>query len=336
MNKLNTIAISIIVFGALVFFHELGHFLVAKLCDIKVNEFSLGFGPILVSLKKGETLYSIRALPLGGYVKMEGEDEKTGDPRAFSNKPVGARMAVVISGPMMNLLMAVILISLIGFFSGVATTKVTVIPNSPAELAGIKDGDIIAAIDDKKISSWDETVSIISQKPNQTLEIEILRNGEKKEILVKTEQEPETGRGVIGIKSVVIRYSPLHSLKTGIQKTLWASSMILSSIPRLLTGRGLSDLVGPLGIAHMVGEAARVGIFNVLYLTAFISINLGLLNLLPVPALDGSRLVFLFVEFLRGKPIDPEKEGMIHFLGFALLMLLMVFVLYRDFMRLYM
>ncbi|MCF6096729.1 RIP metalloprotease RseP [Thermovorax subterraneus] len=336
MNKLNTIAISIIVFGALVFFHELGHFLVAKLCSIKVNEFSLGFGPTLVSFKKGETLYSVRALPLGGYVKMEGEDEKSGDPRAFSNKPVGARMAVVIAGPMMNLLMAVILISLIGFFGGVATTKVEVIPNSPAELAGIKDGDIIVAIDNKKISSWDETVSIISQKPNQTLELEILRNGEKKEISVTAKQEPETGRGVIGIKSVVIRYSLLYSVKTGVQKTFWASGMILSSIPRLLTGRGLSDLVGPLGIAHMVGEAARFGIFNVLYLTAFISINLGLLNLLPVPALDGSRLVFLLVEFLRGKPIDPEKEGVIHFLGFALLMLLMAFVLYRDFMRLYM
>jgi len=331
---LKTIAVSVIVFGALVFFHELGHFLVAKLCGIKVNEFSLGFGPILASVRKGETLYSIRVLPLGGYVKMEGEDEKTGDPRGFCNKPVWARIAVVISGPLMNLLMAVILISLIGFFSGVTTTKVTVVPNSPAELAGIKDGDIITAIDNEKISSWDQAVNIISQKPNQTLAIEIMRNGERKEVLVNSDQEAETGRGIIGIKSVIIKYSPFQSLKSGIQKTLWASSLILSSLPRLFTGRGFSDLVGPLGIAYMVGEAARVGVFNVLYLTAFISINLGLFNLLPVPALDGSRLVFFLVELLRGKPVDPEKEGMIHFVGFVLLMFLMAFVFYRDITRL--
>ncbi|MCG0275025.1 MAG: RIP metalloprotease RseP [Thermosediminibacteraceae bacterium] len=333
---MSTLITSIIVFGALLFFHELGHFTVAKLCGIKVNEFSLGFGPGLFSFKKDETQYSIRILPFGGYVKMEGEDEKTQDPRAFSNKPVGSRMAVIIAGPLMNLSMAVILIAWIGFFAGVATTKVTVIPGSPAEHAGIKNGDIITAINDQRISSWDQTVSIISQKPNQTLKVEVLRDGEKKAFYVKTMVDQDTGRGIIGIKSTVVRYSLLQSLKSGIQRTMWASSMILTSIPQLFSGKGVSDLVGPLGIAHMVSEAARVGIYNVLSLTAFISINLGLINLLPFPALDGSRLVFLLVEFLRGKPIDPEKEGMIHFLGFALLMLLMVFVLYRDLIRFYM
>ncbi|TYP54281.1 RIP metalloprotease RseP [Thermosediminibacter litoriperuensis] len=331
-----TLIVSIIVFGALIFFHELGHFVTAKLCGIKVNEFSLGFGPGVFSVKKGETLYSVRVLPLGGYVRMEGENEKTQDPRAFSNKSVPARMAVIIAGPMMNLVLAVILIAVIGFFAGVATTKVTVIPGSPADISGIEDGDVILAVDDRKVGSWDETVSLISQRPNQTLKVEVLRDGRKMAFNVKSLVDPDTKRGIIGIKSVIIRYSPLQSLMSGIQKTLWISSMIFTSIPQLVGGKGVADLVGPLGIVHLVGEAARVGIFNVLYLTAFISINLGLINLLPIPALDGSRLIFLVVEFLRGKPVDPEKEGLIHFIGFALLMILMGFVLYRDFVRLYM
>ncbi|ADL08006.1 RIP metalloprotease RseP [Thermosediminibacter oceani] len=333
---MNTIIVSIIVFGVLIFVHEFGHFITAKLCGIKVNEFSMGFGPGIFSVKKGETLYSIRMLPLGGYVRMEGEDEKTQDPRAFSNKPVPARMAVIIAGPLMNLVLAVILIAIIGFFAGVPTTKVTVMPGSPADISGIKDGDVILTVDDRKVGSWDEAVNLISQRPNQTLKVEVLRDGRKMAFNVKTSVDPDTKRGIIGIKTVITRYSLLESLKSGIQKTLWVSSMIFASIPQLIGGKGVADLVGPLGIVHLVGEAAKVGVFNVLYLTAFISINLGLINLLPIPAMDGSRLVFLVVEFLRGKPVDPEKEGLIHFIGFALLMILMCFVLYRDFVRLYM
>jgi regulator of sigma E protease len=330
VKALQTLVPSVIVFGMLVFFHELGHFVFAKISDIKVNEFSLGFGPQILSIKSKETDYSIRILPFGGYVKMEGEDSKTSNPRAFNNKPALTRLGVVLAGPVMNFILAILLLAIISFSSGIATTQVTVIPGEPAQRAGIRSNDHIYAIDNQRVDSWDEVVDLISKKPNEKIAVTVLRDGNYIKYIVDTAVEPETQRGIIGIKTVVVKNSLSKSLKFGAQKTFWISKMILVGISQMISGKVEVDVMGPLGLVHIVGEAAKIGAYQLLYIAAIISINLGLFNLFPIPALDGGRGVFLALELLRGKPIEPEKEGLIHFIGFALLMFLMVIVLFKD------
>lgn len=276
---LQTLVPSIVVFGMLVFFHELGHFIFAKISDIKVNEFSLGFGPQIISIKSKETDYSVRILPFGGYVKMEGEDLKTSDPRAFSNKTVFARLGVVLAGPMMNFMLAILLLALISFFSGIATTQITVIPGEPAELAGIRNKDRIYAVNNMRVSSWDEVVDLISKKPNEKIAVTVLREGNYIVFNVNTAIEPKTQRGIIGIQTVVVKHSFSKSLKFGVQKTFWISKTILVGLSQMLRGKVKADVVGPLGMVHIVGEAAKVGVFQLLYIASIISINLGLFNL---------------------------------------------------------
>jgi len=327
---LQTLVSSIFVFGMLVFFHELGHFIVAKLSDIKVNEFSLGFGPQIIGIKSKETHYSIRILPFGGYVKMEGEDSQTNDPRAFNNKSPLTRLGVILAGPLMNFVLAILLLAIIGFFSGVTSTQVTVTPGDPAELSGIQNYDKIYAIDNYRVNSWEEVVEIISSKPNQEITVTVIRDGKYIDYSVKTKVEPGTQRGIIGIKTVIQKHSIIESIKYGFEKTFWILKMILLGIFQMLTGKVKAEIVGPVGMVHIVGEAAKTGVYQLLYIAAIISANLGMFNLFPVPALDGGRGIFLMVEMLRGKPVEPEKEGLIHFIGFALLMFLMIIVLFKD------
>lgn len=327
---MQTILSSILVFGMLIFFHELGHFIVAKLSDIKVNEFSLGLGPQLISMKLKETHYSIRLLPFGGYVKMEGEDTDTSDPRAFNNKSALVRLGVILAGPLMNFILAILLLGIIGFYSGVPTRQVTVTPGEPAKISGIQDNDIIHAIDGRKVGHWEEIVEIISGRHNEKISVTVIRDGKYIDYDVTTTVEPKTQRGIIGIKSVMQKYSVLESIKYGYKKTVLILKLILVGIYQVLTGKVKADVVGPVGLAHIVGEAAKIGVYQVLYIAAVISANLGLFNLFPIPALDGGRGIFLVFELLRGKPVEPEKEGLIHFIGFALLMFLMILILFKD------
>lgn len=327
---MQTILSSILVFGMLIFFHELGHFIVAKLSDIKVNEFSLGLGPQLISMKLKETHYSIRLLPFGGYVKMEGDDTDTSDPRAFNNKSALVRLGVILAGPLMNFILAILLLGIIGFYSGVPTRQVTVTPGEPAEISGIQDNDIIHAIDGRKVGHWEEIVEIISGRHNEKISVTVIRDGKYIDYDVTTTVEPKTQRGIIGIKSVMQKYSVLESIKYGYKKTVLILKLILVGIYQVLTGKVKADVVGPVGLAHIVGEAAKIGVYQVLYIAAVISANLGLFNLFPIPALDGGRGIFLVFELLRGKPVEPEKEGLIHFIGFALLMFLMILILFKD------
>ncbi|MDD4569035.1 MAG: M50 family metallopeptidase, partial [Tepidanaerobacteraceae bacterium] len=170
----------------------------------------------------------------------------------------------------------------------------------------------------------------ISKKPNEKIAITVIRDGEHIFYSMETSVEPDTQRGIIGIKTVVAKHSLSKSLMFGVQKTFWISKMILQGLFQMLRGQVKVDVVGPLGMVHIVGEAAKIGVFQLLYIAALISINLGLFNLFPIPALDGGRAIFFVAEILRGKPVEPEKEGLIHFIGFALLMLLMVIVLFKD------
>lgn len=335
-----TIVASVFVFGLMILFHELGHFIMAKRTGITVTEFAMGFGPKLISKQYKETEYSLRIFPLGGFVKLLGEDAEEFEAQegSFQNHPVKNRFAVIAAGPLMNFLLAVVLFSLIYFlFLGVPSVPVQIgliVEESRAEEAGLAVGDSILTIDEEPMSSWEQIVENISANPETPLEIIIDRDGEVKEFYLVPEKEPETGKGFIGIGPKNIKFKLLPSLKLGIQNTWTFLNFIFLSIIQMLTGKIPAEIAGPVGIIQIVGEVAQTGIINLLSLAAVLSINLGLFNLLPIPALDGSRLIFLLIEAVRGKAVDPKKESFVHFVGFALLIALMIVIAYRDFIRL--
>ncbi|WZL74881.1 RIP metalloprotease RseP [Clostridiaceae bacterium 35-E11] len=331
---METVFVALLVFGVLVVFHEFGHFGIAKLVGIKVHEFAIGMGPRILKLKGSETEYSIRIFPIGGYVKMEGEDEASQDERSFNNKPLWARILVIIAGPFMNFILAILLFAIIFYSIGFATTTIdTVTAGFPAELAGIKPGDKIISIEGEKINSWDEIVKIINTSDEKTLEIVLTRNDIEKIVYVKPVINNETKQIIIGI-SPTIEKSFADSIKTSFNRVVFVMEGMLDFFVKLFGGKASAeDVVGPVGIIHLVGQAAKTNIYNVLSLAALISVNLGIVNLLPIPALDGGRLVFLLIEGLIGKPLDPEKEGVIHLTGFILLMGLMLFMVYKDIVR---
>lgn len=331
-----TLIASILVFGVLVIAHEAGHFAAAKAVGIRVNEFSVGFGTRLAHVKRGETEYSLRLLPLGGYVKMEGEDGRSDDRNSFTAKPVWARALTIFSGPLMNLVLAGLLLSIVTFYLGVPQPEPVIgvlESGGPAATAGLKTGDRVLSIDGLPIRNWTEMVKYINSHPDQAIRLTVIRNGEKHVILVTPKLDPERKVGIIGIGPVYKKYQVLSSIGEGFRQTAIFISTMVGSLIMMITRKIAPDVVGPVGIVTMVGEAARVGILNLIFFAAIISINLGIINLLPIPALDGSRLVFLLVEAVRGKPIDPEKEGFVHFVGFALLMILMAVIIWKDLLR---
>ncbi|MCT4606761.1 MAG: RIP metalloprotease RseP [Marinisporobacter sp.] len=326
---MGTIIIALLVFGVLVVFHEFGHFSIAKLVGIKVHEFSIGMGkPRLFKFKGGETEYSIRPFPLGGYVKMEGEDEASTDERSFNNKPLWARMLVIVAGPFMNFVLAILLFTMMFYLMGFPTNSTIVgeiIPDYPAQSSGMKAGDEIFSIDGEKVDSWKQIVETIHSKKDQEIHIEVLRDGKEKSFSIKPRVNEETKQVMIGISPTFEK-----SFKKSIPAGFKAMAFIIKSMLAFFVHPSVKDVVGPVGIIHIVGEAAKNSIYDIFRIAGIISVNLGIVNLLPIPALDGGRLVFLVIEGLRGKPLDPEKEGFIHLTGFVLLMSLMVFMIFKD------
>ncbi len=333
-----TIVASIIIFGLLIFVHELGHFIVARLTGIRVLEFAIGFGKELIGWEKGETRYTLRIFPLGGFCKMQGEDpEDAVTEGSFQEKPVLHRLAVIGAGSFMNFLLAAILFSLLYFFIlGVPQTGTTeigqVIAGGPAEEAGIQPGDAVLAINGAETSKWDEVVSVINAHPGREIELTLLR--EEAQVTASVVPRDDHGRGIIGIAPAVKKHAFFSSLFLGFSYTWFLIQLIFVSLFQMITGTIPADVAGPVGIAAVVGEVMQEGLSNLMSLAAIISVNLGIINLLPIPALDGSRMVFLVVEGIRGKPVDPKKEGFIHFVGFTLLILLMIFVAFQDISRL--
>lgn len=332
--QLVTAMSAVFVFLMVILFHEFGHFIVAKAVGVKVNEFSIGMGPKFFQKKKGETKYSIRILPIGGYVSMEGEDEGSNDPRSFAKVPVLSRIAVIAAGAIMNFILAIIVFSIVTFHLGVPTTTIqNVQQNSPAERAGIQSGDIITAIDNEPTDDWDSIVEKISSSNlDKDLKVTVLRHREKVDYFLEP-KKGEDNRPIIGIEPV-LRKSFLLSIRGGFEQTWSVLKLMFGFLKMALRGQvSTRDLSGPVGVIYTIGEAAKYGVINLLYLMGFISVNLGFFNLLPLPALDGSRIVFLAIELIRGKAINPEREGFIHFIGFILLILLMLIVTYSDIIR---
>lgn len=333
---------AIFVFLIIVLVHELGHFTVAKLVGVKVHEFAIGMGPRLFKVKRGETEYSLRALPIGGYVKMEGEDEESEDVRSLSKQPVLSRIAVFGAGAFMNFVLAFVIFSVLTFYSGaIGTTTIEKVSEGfPADIVGLQSGDKIVKIDDKDINSWEEIVNEINMSKGNEINITVDRNGVLKEFTIKPNvKELENGNEqfLIGISPVIKRdLSFLDIVKSGIKKTFFFVGLLFDFLGNLIRGNvGSSDVAGPVGVISAVGEAAQYGFLNLLGFAGFLSVNLGFINLLPIPALDGSRIMFGVIELVRGKPLNPEKEGFIHFIGFVLLMGLILFVTFFDLRRLF-
>lgn len=324
----------VFVFGLLVFFHEFGHFALAKLNNIKVHQFALGMGPKILSYKGRETEYSLRILPIGGYVKMEGEDEASDDERSFSKKTPLQRISVLAAGPIMNIVLAIILLTIISFNIGNPVNIIDEITkNSPAEKVGLKSGDEIIQIGSTDIDSWEDIIKAIGESKEEILKIKVIRNGENLSFDVKPEFDKETNRKLIGI-TPLLKKSFIGSIKTSVENVFLVMNRIFETLLGLIKGETSgADFVGPIGMVHYVGEAARISIFSLLSLAAVISINLAILNILPFPALDGGRIIFAIIELIKGKPIDPNKEGFVHLVGFVILIIIMVLVIYKDIIR---
>ncbi|GAU79838.1 RIP metalloprotease RseP [Fusibacter sp. 3D3] len=334
LTTLLTIVSFIFVFGIIVLAHEFGHFITARMNGIKIHEFSLGMGPALLKKQGPETLYSVRAFPIGGYVKMEGEDGESEDPRSFVQKKPWQRLIVLAAGAMMNFVLAYILLVIIMFSVGYPSNTVDqVLENSPAEAAGLMSGDTIVKINEHEINTWEAIVEHINNSDGQLLDIEVLRNNETVNIKVKPELAPEDSVYRVGISPLSVKQIGKSFPLAGKQFGTFFTS-IFQFFAQLGSGKVEGEVVGPIGIVNVIGQASRAGFLNLLFIAAYISINLGIVNLLPFPALDGGRIIFVIIEMIIGRPIDREKEGYVHFVGFAILMALMVFLVFRDISKL--
>ena len=335
------IIVALIVFSIIILFHEFGHFLLAKKNGVGVTEFALGMGPILFSFKRGETVYALKALPLGGSCSMVGEDtDETGD-NSFNSKGVWQRFSVIAAGPVFNFILAfvfaVILVSIVGFDTPVVYK---VEEGGPAWEAGIRDGDVIQSVNGKKVHMYKELgIEVLMNSGGAPMEMVLSRNGST----YGTTVTPELGSdGTYKIQIYGGQYERtgvLDTLKYSVFEVRYWITTTVRSLGMLITGQvSANDLSGPVGIVDMIDdtyqEARSYGwldvLLNMMNICILLSANLGVVNLLPIPALDGGRLVFLIVEAVRGKPVPPEKEGWVHTIGFALLMVLMVFILYND------
>lgn len=414
-DTMNTFVSIIIIFGLLVFIHELGHLIFAKRAGILCREFAIGFGPKLFSFKRDETVYTIRLLPLGGFVRMAGEDPETIeikpgfqiglvfsptgkvkdivinnkskhpndkvitvekidiehqliiqgydeddqlhtysiDPKAdyiydeqrtqiaphnrqFASKSLSERAIAIFAGPFMNFALAVVILITFALIQGMPVDKPIVgdvIPEGAALEVGLQKGDLVRAIDGKPLDTWDDLTSVIQRSANQELLFTVHRNGENFKVAIVPDERigpNEEKSGYIGVYPPT-EFSVVGSIMFGFTQTYEYIRLIIESLGMLITGEfTLDHLSGPVGIYNYTGQAAEMGILVLMQWAAILSINLGIINLLPLPALDGGRLIFIGLEAVRGKPIDPQKEGIVHFVGFALLMLLMLVVTWND------
>jgi regulator of sigma E protease len=350
---MTTIVATIFVLGILIFFHELGHFLVAKKSGIKVEKFSLGFPPKMIGKKIGDTEYCISWIPLGGYVKMAGEDpdetKLEGKPWEFMSKPVGIRALVVAAGPVMNLILAVFIFWGIIFFAGVQeiheeTAQVGLVaPGGPADEAGIKPGDTIISINGVEVTTFRDMAQIISQQVEKPIEVKWMRDGKefsaqittfKDRVLNEKGEMQEVGKIGIGASYTTIKVGFFKSLLEAVGTAVFILVETIKFIIKLITGTASVKLLGgPLFIAQVAGETAKSGFINLLSFMALLSVNLALLNILPIPVLDGGHLLFLSIEKIKGSPLSLKQRATMQQIGLAFLILLMIFVTYNDFLR---
>lgn len=327
-----TIIYALLIICVLIFFHELGHFMAAKACGVKVNEFAIGMGPKVLKKQKGETLYSVRAFPLGGFCAMEGEDEDSQDERAFNRKSVWKKAIIIVAGAAMNLIIAIILMIAVNYMNGVPTTTISQVEeNSPAYIAGIQKGDKILSINDKKINSWDDVQAVKNAVNTRELNIKVQRKDT--ELNIKTTLKENDRNKIIGIVPVSEK-NIVKAIANGPSATWNMAKSMYSGLYSLITGKvSAKELSGPVGIVYLINKGISRGFATVLYLTSLISLNLAIINMLPLPALDGGRLLMVIIRRLTGKAISSKVEGVIHAVGLGLLLLLTIYVTWNDIVR---
>lgn len=340
------IILAILLFSFIIFFHELGHFVLAKKNGVDVEEFAIGMGPAIFSREYHGTWYSIRIFPIGGFCAMGEDNEATDSPGNFNNKSVWARMSVIAAGPVFNFILAFVFSVILVWMTGYDAPVVgSVDSGSPAAQAGIQEGDTILRMGNKKINIFREISFYNQYHQGEETTITFLHDGEEKTATLDPELDEELGYYRFGFNSSPAREAtPLTALQYGVYEVKFWICTTIDSLKMLVTGQvGVDQLSGPVGIVDVVDDSyqqAKVyGGFAVtaqlLYLAVLLSANLGVMNLLPLPALDGGRLVFLLVEAVRRKRVPPEKEGYVHLAGIVLLMALMVFVMYNDIQRVF-
>ena len=329
-----TVIYAILIFCLLIVFHEFGHFAAAKLCGVKVNEFSVGMGPAILKKQKGDTLYSIRLFPIGGFCAMEGEDEEFSDERAFHQKAAWQKALIVVAGAFMNLLLAVLIMIGVAYAVGTPTTTIdTVTPGSPAELAGIHSGDTLTAVDGKSVEKWSDISVLLAESEADRVQLTVKGEDGTERIVSSGVMTNEAGRRMIGIVPTK-EHHLLDAAGSGVKNTWTMGSGMLQVIRQLFTGRvAASELSGPVGIVAAVNQTASLGFIYIAYLTALISLNLAIVNMLPFPALDGGRLVFIVIRKITGHAITDEIESKVHFAGIMLLFALMIYVTWHDVIR---
>lgn len=335
-----TLASAIFVFGILVLFHELGHFVTAKLTGMRVDEFAIGFGPKIFRFRYGETVYSLRAIPLGGFndiAGMDPSDNQAGE-RGFCEKSVLSRMIVILAGSAMNFILPIMIFLGIYCVVGVATPSTepilgAVIEDMPARAAGLQAGDKILSINGEEVATWKEFTGKIRLDENETpLVIRYERNSQVDEVTLTPTIEKSTGRVLIGVQNFVSYESQgiFTSLVMAIEHTKEILTMMIDALINLFREPSGVAVTGPIGIAQMAGQVATLGFVPLLNFAALLSLNLGIINLLPVPALDGGHFVSLVIEAVRGKPLSPKALMYTQRVGIALLLILTVVVTAKD------
>ena len=343
-----SIILALFIFSLIIIIHELGHFLLAKYNGVTVLEFSLGMGPRILSTVKGGTRYSWKLLPFGGSCAMLGEDEATTEEGSFGSKSVWARISVIAAGPIFNFILAFLLsLFIIGSIGYDAPVISYVGEGTPAAEAGIQVGDRILKMNNQRIHVAREITGYTLYHPNEeTITVTWEHEGEKKTADITLQMDEEVGRKLMGISVFGARtkLGPVGVLKYSAYEVKYWIATTLDGLKLLISGRlGLNDMSGPVGVVNMIGstynESKADGGFyvwlNMLNISILLTANLGVMNLLPLPALDGGRLVFLFLEAIRRKRIDPEKEGMVHMIGLLALMALMVVIMFNDVRKLF-
>lgn len=357
-----------IVFTIIVLVHELGHFWAARRAGIHVVEFSIGMGPRLLHFTKGETMYSLKLFPIGGSCRMLGEDESEDDPRAFNKKPVGWRILTIAAGALLNFVLGFVISTvLVMFTSGSDTTVRDFSAVSPIQEAGVQIGDRIIRINGRNIGIYGDFFLEMQRADGSPVDIVVDRGGTLLDFTITPHdlgdrfilgfipgntvgpffaRQQSDGDETFYVNDLpwVHRAGFFESLANGFRQMVFSVRVVVFGLTQLITGQfSADDVLGPVGIVTVLGDevgysleaGGGMGMFwAILSFTALLSVNLGVINLLPLPALDGGRLVFLFLEAIRRKPINPDKEGMVHFAGFVLLMVLIVFLTYNDIMRL--
>jgi len=331
---MQTLILTLLLFCILIIPHELGHFIVAKASGIQVNEFSIGMGPSIYKRQGKETLYSLRAIPIGGYCAMEGENEESENPRAFNNKKWWQKILVLIAGATMNVIVAIVIMAIALSATGMTTNVLeSVDAGGPAYEAGLKAGDEIISINNEDTSTWNDVSIKIANSDGNPLDVVVKRDYDTYEFTVTPILKED--RYVVGIISK-INHSPLIGIRYSVPATWNMNVNLLNGFKEMFTG-GVSkdDISGPVGIVSLVGDTSEYGLVYFLYLTSLISLNIAIINLLPLPALDGGRIIFVIIRGVTGNMISDDMEGKVHTIGMLLLLLFFVFITWNDIVRLF-